>query len=180
MHRTGYRQTGSPRKAPGAPEAGRVSPFASAGKACSGMLLALLLMLPWGTPLHAEDFQRFSVLIPFGWKVTEKTDMLSIRSPDGDAAAVIICAPLPNQRPARDVLEDYVRYFSGSEPQQRNETCHAFSFTRNGVQHIALFIHDAHAYLLLTVSDPRNRYPECLSMLTDSLVLRKDSEATTP
>lgn len=146
----------------------------------SALLSVPLLLLLTVAP-GAQDFRRFSALIPDGWEVTERPqELLILRSPDGDAAAVIICAPLPDERPARDMLEGYVRYFSGSEPQQRNENAHTFIFVRNGVRNTALFLHDAHQYLLLTVSDPRQRYPECLDMLMDSLVLRKDDGPATP
>lgn len=147
----------------------------------ASLMLCLLLVLLQTVPLRAQDFQRFSVQIPFGWEVTEKpANMLIIRSPDGDASAVIICAALPDKRPARDVLEDYVRYFSGSEPQQRNANCRFFHFTHNGTRHTALFVGNAQDYLLLIVSDPRNRYPECLAMLMDSLVLHKGNGAALP
>lgn len=144
------------------------------------LMLCLLFVLA-ASPLRAQDFPRFSALIPHGWTVEEQPeDMVILRAPDGDAAAVIICAPLPDKRPAGDILEEYVRYFSGSEPQQRNDDAYLFEFMRDGVRNTALFLHDARSYLLLTVSDPHTRYPECLGMLMDSLALRRDVEKTAP
>ena len=135
-------------------------------------LLVLLLLLP-AAPLRAEDFRRFSVLVPDGWEVTERPEeMFIFRPPAGDAAAVIICAPLPDRHQAADVLEAFVRYFSGSEPQQRERGGQTFDFARNGQKNSAFFLHDTRSYLLLTVSDPHERYPECLTMLMDSLALR--------
>lgn len=143
---------------------------------CLTAVLCLLLVLA-AVPLHAQDFPHFGVLVPQGWTVEEQPeDMLILRAPDGDAAAVIIYATLPEKRPAKEVLEEYVRYFSGSEPQQRNEDAYLFEFMRDGVRTTALFLHDARSYLLLTVSDPRKRYPQCLDMVMDSLVLRRDDE----
>lgn len=137
-----------------------------------GLLVLLLLLL--AAPLRAEDFRRFSVLVPDGWEVTERPEeMFILRPPAGDAAAVIICAPLPDRRAADSVLEAYVRYFSGSEPQQREGGGQTFDFVRNGRKNSALFLHDARTSLLLTVSDPHERYPQCLTMLMDSLALRR-------
>lgn len=142
---------------------------------CLTAVLCLLLVLA-AAPLRAQDFPCFSVLIPHGWTVEEQPeDMVILRAPDGDAAAVILCATLPEKRPAREVLEEYVRYFSGSEPQQRNDA-YLFEFLRHDARNTALFLHDARSYLLLTLSDPRKRYPQCLDMIMDSLVLRRDGE----
>lgn len=142
-------------------------------------LLCLLLILPGATRLRAEEFRRFSVLIPDGWEVTESSaEMLLIRSPDRDAVAVVICAAVPDTRTPRDILEAYVRYFSGSEPQRRKDGSHIFSFERADTRLTALFREDARTYLLLILSDPANRYPECLDMLMSSLTLRKDTAAT--
>lgn len=141
-------------------------------------LLCLLLNLLAAAPLRAEEFRRFNVLIPYGWQVTEPSEaMLIIRPPAGDAAAVIISAVLPDNGTARDVLEEYVRYFSASEPQQRKDDSHIFSFMRKNMRHTALFLHDARCTLLLILSDPGNRYPECLDMLMNSLALREDDAA---
>ena len=126
-------------------------------------LLVLLLLLP-AAPLRAEDFRRFSVLVPDGWEVKERPEEMFIFRPPA----------LPDRRPAADVLEAFVRYFSGSEPQQRERGGQTFDFVRNGQKNSAFFLHDARSYLLLTVSDPHERYPECLTMLMDSLALRKD------
>lgn len=157
-------------------------PRATAGLAsrCLTAVVCLLLVLA-AAPLRAQDFPCFSVLVPHGWTVEEQAeDMVILRAPAGDAAAVILCATLPEKRPAREVLEEYVRYFSGSEPQRRNDDAYLFEFMRHDVRNTALFLHDARSYLLLTLSDPRKRYPHCLTMLMDSLVLRRDGEKPSP
>lgn len=142
-------------------------------------LVCLLLMLLAAAPLRAEDFRRFRVLIPAGWQVREPSpELLLIRSPDGDAVAEIICMALPDKRPAGEILEDYVRYFSGSEPQERKDGSHIFRFMRGDTHCTALFRHDKRSYLLLILSDPGNRYPECLDMVMNSLALREDAETT--
>lgn len=151
---------------------GSAAPFRLVCLAC------LLIVLLAATPLRAEGERRFSVLVPSGWQATEPSaEMLVIRSPDGDAAAVFIRAALTDKRTARDVLEEYVRYFSASEPQERKEGGHVFTFTRNDECHTCLFLHEAGSTLLLIVSDPGRRYPECLGMIMDSLALHKTATA---
>lgn len=131
--------------------------------------LALLLCLSSQQP-SAADATAPAAAIPYGWRVEQAADgLLLVRAPAGDALLTAWSKRLPEGASAEAALQACVNALSGSEPQQRQDKGYQFHFQHEDARHTALFFSAGRRYMLITVSDPAHRYPECMEMLIQSL-----------
>lgn len=133
---------------------------------------ALLAVMLCAVPAAARDYGRFSADIPYGWRIdAQAEDLLVLHAPHGDALVTVTGDRLSGQDAPREVLKSFVDYLSGDAPQKREDEGEQFRFLRHGVSHTAIFFSDRRHYLLITITDPANRYPESIDMLVRSLSL---------
>ncbi|WP_300709199.1 hypothetical protein [uncultured Desulfovibrio sp.] len=131
--------------------------------------LALLLCV---SPLRvmAEESALTPTGLPYGWQAERTADGLWLaRSPAADAVVAACSGSLPEDTSEQALLQTFINYFSGSEAQQRADRGHQFHFQHDSTQHTALLYTDRQRYMLITVTDPANRYPESIEMLVQSL-----------
>lgn len=142
---------------------------------------ALLAVMLCAVPVAARDYGRFSADIPYGWRIdAQAEDLLVLHAPHGDALVTVTGDRLSGQDTPREVLKSFVDYLSGDAPQKREDEGEQFRFMRHGVSHTAIFFSDRRHYLLVTITDPANRYPESIDMLVRSLSLSEDGKQQQP
>lgn len=147
-------------------------------RAAVGMALLLCLSLQ---PASAQDTAAPAAAVPYGWRLEQAADgLLLVRAPAGDALLTAWVRNLPDGTGEQAALEACVNALSGSEPQLRQDKGYQFHFRHDDARHTALFFAARRRYMLITVSDPANRYPESMEMLVHSLEQwLKDGSATT-